>query len=478
MHMTWTTRATCRVLGFVVALPVALSAASATESARFFDSTQNALFKGPVVTGATGLASAATSVDAGRPESKNNPAGPNDRLIINSLNNDVAVSSQAGSVVRFPGSDRPELDAEIQALRKTASGQASAPADGSKRSAATRADLLRLNPAQARASWLMGLLTLHGIGVAANSAAAAAWFERARLQGEPLANAGLAWCDIDGCKTAPNPAAARRWLPALRSVNLPRAQYLQWLVDTRQQPLQAIAPIKGSDLNRSYAAKLASRQLLLSAAKHGDVQANLELGFNSTANSQLAEALEFFRAAAPRSEAAANNAAWVVQRNSAALNPDAKLPNPYVNPYVVAGSDQAATKPGSSSIVLAPSELTSPNETLASAKRNHRGEGQSANFTEAIRLYRLTQSQGNTDSSIEARKMLELIFSRPGPGGQLDVAWMQQLAFVDVSGQVLSLDGIVVQKGLRREQTPLFDLLPERWRKEALHGVSKQPVIR
>ena len=78
---------------------------------------------------------------------------------------------------------------------------------------------------------------------------------------------------------------------------------------------------------------------------------------------------------------------------------------------------------------------------------------------------------------MEARKILELIFSRPGPGGQLDVAWMQQLAYVDVSGKVLSLDGAPVRAGLRREQTPLFDLLPQRWRNEAMRNLPTQTVV-
>lgn len=59
-------------------------------------------------------------------------------------------------------------------------------------------------------------------------------------------------------------------------------------------------------------------------------------------------------------------------------------------------------------------------DALAQAQRYHRGDRQPANFVKAIRPYRLAQNQG----SEQARKMLELIFSRPDPDGSVDVALM------------------------------------------------------
>lgn len=61
--------------------------------------------------------------------------------------------------------------------------------------------------------------------------------------------------------------------------------------------------------------------------------------------------------------------------------------------------------------------------------------------------------------------MLELIFSRPGPDGQIDIAWMQQLAYVNLSKDVVTLDSTTARQSLRREPTPLFDLLPQSLRK-------------
>lgn len=327
----------------------------------------------------------------------------------------VLRAEEALAPLRMPGADALALQAELERLRATA---LSAPGPSA-----------RAGRAQAQAAWVLGLLYLHGIGMAASPADAASWFERARRLGEPLAAAGLAWCEIDGCQGPPNPAAARRWIAPLRAVNLPRAQYLQWLVESRLAPLQLATP--GLRQEAPLAA-LPSRRLLLSAAQGGDIHARIELGLESVAANRLAEALGHFRAAAARSPAAAANAALLSERLGRA--PDTPQP------------PSAAASPGDG--------------TLALAWRNHRGEGQPANFTEAIRLYRLAQSQG----SEQARKMLELIFSRPGPDGQIDIAWMQQLAYVNLSGEAVSLDSATARQMLRREPTPLADLLPLPWR--------------
>ena len=319
----------------------------------------------------------------------------------------------------MPGADTPALQAELERLRATA---LSAPGTGA-----------RAGRAQGQAAWVLGLLSLHGIGMAASPADAASWFERARRLGEPLAAAGLAWCEIDGCQGPPNPAAARRWIAPLRAVNLPRAQYLQWLVESRLAPLRLATP--GLRPEASTAGPLPGRQLLISAAQGGDIQARIELGLESAAANRLAEALGHFRAAAARSPAAAANAALLSERLG--RTPDIRPP------------PAAAASPG--------------NDNLALARRNHRGEGQPANFTEAIRLYRLAQGQG----SEQARKMLGLIFSRPGPDGQLDIGWMQQLAYVNLSGEAVTLGSPATQQMLRREPTPLADLLPPPWRQYA-----------
>lgn len=98
--------------------------------------------------------------------------------------------------------------------------------------------------------------------------------------------------------------------------------------------------------------------------------------------------------------------------------------------------------------------------TFERAQRAHRGQGQPANFTEAVRLYRQAQLEG----SVSAGRMLGLIFSRTLPDDSVDIAWVQQLAQVDVTRPVPIIDPLAARVVLRREPTALSDLLQERWR--------------
>ena len=314
-------------------------------------------------------------------------------------------------VLRLPGSDNPALDTAVERLRVAALAT-SIPRQRGSRNAAN-------------ASWVLGLLYVHGIGVVTNLADAAYWFKRADALGEPLAAAGLAWCAIEGCTGTPDPDAGRRWVNALRRTHLPRAQYLQWLLESRLIPLQIAAP----GMAPGYATSgLPNRALLLSAAQGGDIHALIELGLESLGAGRRDEALTWFRAAAPRSPAAGANVALL---------------------------GEAIRKPPGTA------QSQEARETLAQAQRNHRGDGQPANFVEAIRLYRLAQSQG----SQQVRKILELIFSRPGADGQIDIGWMQQLAYVDLSKEVPVLGSSTERRAFKREATPLIDLLPPVWKK-------------
>jgi uncharacterized protein len=322
--------------------------------------------------------------------------------------------------LRAEGIDNALTNPDVARLRSLATTNVARSQRGASAASATKA--------QANAAWVLGLLYLHGIAVATNPVEATKWFESARNLGEPLAVAGLAWCDIEGCKTQPNPALARRWLPALRAVNLPRAQYLQWLIDTRLSPLQVAVPSVQSYASSRPDTGLPNRQLLLMAAQGGDVQAAIELGLESVAANRLEQALTYFRAVAPRSQVATANVALLEGR----LQAPSKTSQP----------------------------TTSADETLALARRNHRGEGQPANYVEAIRLYQMAQNLG----SVQARKMLELIFSRPLANGHVDIAWMQQLAYANYANDMVVLGSAIPPPTLQREPTPLFDLLPPFWR--------------
>ena len=193
---------------------------------------------------------------------------------------------------------------------------------------------------------------------------------------------------------------------------------------------------------------LQNRQLLVSAAKRGDTNAKIELGLDSVLSNDLPEGLAFFKSAAPRSVAASINVAVLVERlKNTTLLPPPALP--------------------SSAVKLEPQSAA---QNLAQAQRYHRGAGVPSNYTEAIRLYQLAKNQG----SDTARKMLGLIFSRPGPDGQLDVSWMQQIAQVDFSGATPSIDNSSAKQTLKREPTPIFDMLPQPWQKYATAAINAQ----
>jgi TPR repeat protein len=308
--------------------------------------------------------------------------------------------------IRLPDTFDPAVLGELDALRRVATGR-------------TRA--------AGQAAWQLGLIHLHGAGVPQDSEEAQRWFERAHQLKTSIALAGLAWCEIDGCQSFANPAAARQWLTPLRRTHLPRAQYLEWLVAARLAPLRLARPGLENDM---IDAPLPARALLLRAARAGDVHALIELGMDSVAAGRSTEALQYFRAAAPKSAVAAVNAAIV--------------------------SDSLRIIP---TLPADASRMTL--ELLAQARRHHRGEGTPANYTEAIRYYRLAEAQG----SEEATRMLALIFSRPLVNGGLDVAWIKQLGELDLSQETPSRRTGSGQRQLQREATPLIDFLPEVWRR-------------
>ena len=302
------------------------------------------------------------------------------------------------------------LNREIEQLQKTAS-----PASGYGSSNAS-----------AQAAWLLGLIYLHGTGVRIDQPLALQWFERAARKGrEPWAFAGLAWCAIDGCGTAANPATATQSISRLRAAHPARADFLAWLQAARLKPLQLNTASAGA----SPAAP--ERQLLERAAAAGDIQANIELGIQAFASKQTSQAVTYFRRVAARSSVAAENLRIVQSRGQAS---EAAAPSAH---------------PGSAQFAL------------DMARMYHRGQGVPANYAEALRFYRLAEQRGSS----EAHKMIELIFSRPMPNGSFDPGWMQQLARVDLSHATPQIASSVTALQLQREPTPLFDLLPAVWQK-------------
>ena len=287
------------------------------------------------------------------------------------------------------------------------------------------------NVVAARAAWVLGLMYLHGTGVRTDVVQAHQWFEQAYDKGERMASAGLAWCALQGCISMPNVQAAKKWIAVLRAVDPARAHYLEWLSKTRLAPL----PVLSLDPSNPQAGMLGYRQLLVSAAKGGDVNAQIELGLESAALNHYDKALQYFEAAAPRSWVAADNVAIVKEQ--------------IISKHAKTGEEIQSPFPSHNAEAL-----------FKEARRYHRGEGIPVNYNEAIRLYRMAQTAG----SLQAKRMLNLIYARTSPDGQLDMGWMRQLSDADVSGPTPQMGRSAGPKLLHREPTPLYDLLPKLWK--------------
>ena len=177
--------------------------------------------------------------------------------------------------------------------------------------------------------------------------------------------------------------------------------------------------------------------MLERAAAGDDVQANIELGIMAFADKQVPLAESRFSRVASRSTTAAENLASLRDAGPRQHSSSNQAPAPE-------GSAQAA---------------------LNMARMYHRGQGVPVNYTEAVRFYRLAEQRGSS----EAHKMLELIFSSPTAPGRIDIPWMQNLAKADLSQPVsLIAAGITATHQLRREPSPLFDLMPNIWQKRVL----------
>ena len=279
----------------------------------------------------------------------------------------------------------------------------------------------------AQAAWALGLIHLHGAGVPQNRMQAQRWFMQAAAGGFPLAQAGLAWCAMDGCSGPPDLEAADAAIAALRPSAPARAAFLAWLVEGRRArnlPSQQLAPGRSP--------------LLLAAAQGGEVHALNALGIDAALHGQDAVAEGYFRRAAPGSPAARANLERLTRRPSVR---DSTVSRP------------APTSPTSGEAHASADAL------YQKARALHRGIGRTPNYSEALRLYAKAASRG----SVAAQRMLQLIYARPAPQGGVDILWMQQLAQVDpgvVPSSAIVPDGVQIWQ---REPTPLYDLLPTFW---------------
>lgn len=350
------------------------------------------------------------------------PAGEPGMTMEPPLARPLRIQQEAPEPMRVSPLSEPWVTAELERLKVQASLRGGTVSPQRRRSAA-------------EAAWWLGLIHFHGAGVQQNAPQAKQWFLRAHELGHPLAPAGLAMCEIDGCASPPNPVAARPWIDLLRKANAPRALYLAWLVEYRMSPIEMAT---GSAPGAAPTVTIPFRDQLLRAANAGDPHALIETGLEMAAMRQWQDALQQFQRAAPRSAVAATNADVVRE----ILARESSTPAP-------------------------PAEKA--RRLLLDARRAHRGEGAPANYGEALRLYRQAEAAG----SEEAGRMLALITSRPTPGGGINIEWMRQLAYVDMS-QIIPVFGSPLQgQRLQREPSPLYDWLPVAWRNASSGGARR-----
>ena len=285
-------------------------------------------------------------------------------------------------------------------------------------------------PEQANAAWIMGLLTLHGRGLPADVKRAKSWFQIAWQQGEKMASAGLAWCEMVGCGMPPDLAKARYWRTQLSKVNRGRALYFEWLARAKSAPLELPNDVEA----KSTIDKIPHQKLLVEAANAGDIHAHIELGIESAAKNQLEESLQHFVFAEQNSSIVSTNASHIRSEIDQAKSQTKVQKSSFNNAEVAESS-------------------------WRQARRYHRGEGIPINYVEAIRLYRKASDLGH----LQAKKMLDLIFSQSVETGAINIFWMQRLSRMDVSGfapQLPIVDGPVL---LAREETGLTDFIPRVW---------------
>jgi len=280
----------------------------------------------------------------------------------------------------------------------------------------------------ANAAWLLGLIALHENTAPRGTAQALVWFERAARHGrQPLAWSGVAWCEMQGCAGPPDPSLARQAIDRLRPAYRPRALYLQWLLDTRQHASSSAA-VSGPEGVSNL--RLPLHDLLEQAAGEGDAQARVELGIEAVVNGDFRGARNYFQAAATHSPAAADNLQLL----------DGQVAKPAQQQTIASGEAE---------------------QLLERARMAHRGTGRLPDYAQALRLYQAAAAQGSTS----ARRMLALIFSRPQPDGTINLAWMAQLAWLDMSNTLPQLQAHTLSRMMRRDPTPLFDLLPPAWQR-------------
>ncbi len=238
----------------------------------------------------------------------------------------------------------------------------------------------------ASAQLALGLQQLEtGAGGSPRYTDAFRWFSRAARSGDARGFLALGYLHGDGLGTPRNVGLARDYLERAREAGLPRANMLLAALE------QALPPAR----RRSD-----PLELLREGTAAGDGPNANALGALLESQGNAAGAEQAYRAA----EQAGSRAA---SQNLARL---ASLRERSTRSTVMRLADRV--------------RLGDADAAFELAVRYHRGDGTPANYGEAVRYYDRAAAGGHAG----AKRMLTLIASRPTASGDLNVAWLQELA--------------------------------------------------
>lgn len=244
---------------------------------------------------------------------------------------------------------------------------------------------------------------------------AARSFKSAADAGDLRASIAFAYLQAMGLGVPRDPSSARQRLQAASGAGIARADYILSLVEAMER--------------RPQSAQRAGA-LRESAARRGDAVAENAMGvyYQQQGDRTTAE-LWYQRAVEHGSRNATQNLANLARSEQVKQQ--------------VADTRRTA-------------DTGNADALFSLARRYHRGEGVPPDYGQALRLYRAAAAKG----SEPARQMLGLIQSRPAVDGQVDPAWMQQLASATVGGPDRRIESPAVDTGvaLPKNDDPLSGL--------------------
>ncbi|MBS7808434.1 hypothetical protein [Variovorax sp. PCZ-1] len=271
----------------------------------------------------------------------------------------------------------------------------------------------------------LGLQRLHGLQGPQDLKQAGQAFMLAFARSDPQAPAAVALCHLLGCYGTPDRRAVELWIERTRAREPAKAKLLEWA------SLEQFAVAQNANANTN-ASRARLQALLQEAVRLLDPVALNEQGLQQVAVGQHRAALRSFEQAAQRgSQAAARNynlLSQMPQQQAAVVFP-----------------------------ALAPiSPVAAPGQAIYdTAVRHHVGTGMPANYSQAVLYYRQAADLGH----LQAKRMLELIFSRRTADGSLDQIWMRQLAAQAASSS--SSANATSAMWLQKDISLLADWLPQ-----------------